>query len=617
MHQSTRSIHLHVRKTSNGLLDASLTSELPVSKAFGQEVLICTPEAVDLSRAADGLPLLWNHDGNQLIGRIYNVRVADRRVRGTLTFFDTALGNEVRTAVESGHREMSIAYSYGSEDFELANGVYYIKRWTLLEGSVVSIPADPTVGVTRAQPKGNQFMKTNITTPSAADDLGDHDQVLTRSQRRQSASDAESKRLESLTRIAESYSQYISVGALAKAVRDGTSVADFQSLALDSMQSGATDVRGFPALVSQVGDRPNIEERFSISRAIQAQIDPASYLRSAGFEAEISKELQRNAGVAVNGLLVPMGSFFRTGKRDMTAGVGGAGSTTVPTLIDPSWIDFLRARSVVAAMGAMVLPGLTSPVSIPRQNVASVVGWLPEIQSASETQPDFTSVTLSPKRVGAFVDPSKQLLITSGIDIEHMVLGDLRASVLAELDRVALVGQAGASMPIGIKNTGGIGTVVGGTNGASLTWQHICDLEKSVDAANGMINLHSCGYAINPSTRSYCKRTPRHATLAEGLIMGDAPNDQLGRNVLNGYPTVISPKLPNNLTKGTSTDCSLLIFGDWTQLMLGFFGGGVELIVDPYTLAVQGQIRIIVNMFCDVGIRQPGSFATMEDARLP
>jgi hypothetical protein len=113
------------------------------------------------------------------------------------------------------------------------------------------------------------------------------------------------------------------------------------------------------------------------------------------------------------------------------------------------------------------------------------------------------------------------------------------------------------------------------------------------------------------------KRTPRHATLAEGLIMGDAPPDAGGFNVLNGYRCAVSSKVPNNLVKGTSGSvCSLLAFGDWSQIMVALFGGGVEIIVDPYSLATQGQVRITANLFADVGVRVAASFATMEDAKL-
>lgn len=132
-----------------GGVDASLASDVPYKRNSYTEVLTCTPEAVDLSRAGDGLPLLLHHDSTRLIGRVYDIRADGHKVRGRLTFFDTAEGREARAMVDGGHRELSIGYRVIRRD-EPKGGTVVVLRWVLDEVSIVSIPADATIGVARS-----------------------------------------------------------------------------------------------------------------------------------------------------------------------------------------------------------------------------------------------------------------------------------------------------------------------------------------------------------------------------------------------------------------------------------------------------------------------------------
>lgn len=603
------------RDGESQLIEASLASDEPYNRDGYREILRCTPAAVDLSRARDGLPLILHHDRTQIAGRVYEIRADGRRVHGRIKCFATVAGREAAEMLNGGHREISVGYTIDEAEHNQA-GDLIATRWTLLEVSIVAIPADAGIGVARSHTMNQQD-------PSAGSDAGE---VNTRAQRRQAASvgSAETERVRSITATAASYRDHVTVEMVDAAIREGHTVERFNNAIVERMQTGWTDAGTMvaPAIIGQRGDPQDFTRGFSLQRAIAAQVDPTC-AKHAGRELEISQELTRSAPMRAGGLVVPFGALLTMpeaagGQRDMNAGTAAYGGAFVKPVLGDGLIDAVRARSVVIGMGATLMTGLSSPVDVPRKTTTTNAGaWLTEVQASDETQVGTGVISLSPKRIGAFVEPSRQLLITSAAPIEQMIRNDLQQSLMAELDRVALLGTGTANQPRGVRFTTNIGGVIGGANGATLTWQHVLDLEAAVDGVNGVFNPMTTGYLINGATRSFLKRTPRHATLAEGLMMGDAPPDANNFNVLNGYRCGVSSKVPNDLVKGTSGGvCSMLAFGDWSQIMVALFGGGVEIIVDPYSLASTGQVRITANLFADVGVRVAMSFATMEDAKL-
>ena len=158
----------------------------------------------------------------------------------------------------------------------------------------------------------------------------------------------------------------------------------------------------------------------------------------------------------------------------------------------------------------------------------------------------------------------------------------------------------------GIRNVSGIGSVVGGTDGLALAWSHITSLEAACANANaGMTDR--AGYVTNTKVVNKAKNTLKATGLPFIWDNGDRP--------LNGYRAGITNNVPSNLVKGTSgAVCSSIGFSsDWSMFVLALFGG-LDITVDPYTLATTGQVRITLNQFIDWACRQPGAFAFMDDA---
>jgi len=132
-------------------VSAALSSETPVERYFGTEILRHEKSAVNMERAADGLPLLWSHNHDQPIGRVENIRIdKDRVLRGDLRFSTNARAEEIWQDVRGGFlRDLSIGYRIDEYE-ENENGEIPVTRWTPLEASVVTVPADSRVGINRS-----------------------------------------------------------------------------------------------------------------------------------------------------------------------------------------------------------------------------------------------------------------------------------------------------------------------------------------------------------------------------------------------------------------------------------------------------------------------------------
>jgi HK97 family phage major capsid protein len=274
-------------------------------------------------------------------------------------------------------------------------------------------------------------------------------------------------------------------------------------------------------------------------------------------------------------------------------------------------IDVFRSRVVTAQLGARFLTGLVGNMQYPRKTATSTLNWTTETGDALETGPTTDQVSLTPKRLTAYVDFSKQLLIQTAGGAEQMLLDDLRQAAAVMLDTVALRGTGASNQPRGIVNTSGIGAVIGGANGAQINWTHVTDLESAV--ANVDAAQSQCAYVVNTKTRGWLKKQPKVTN--QMPIWPDVPIEEAGLERLNGYRCGVTNIMRSNLTKGTSSGvCSELIFGNFSDLLIGIWGDSLDVTIDPYTLAKSGQIRITVHLWADVAVRRQQSFAVMADA---
>ena len=357
------------------------------------------------------------------------------------------------------------------------------------------------------------------------------------------------------------------------------------------------------------GEKAKIKQNYRLLRAINLV---ASGKPLDGVELEMHQEAEREAraaNVTASGnLQVPSmlsRSFGRqTEQRDMTAGTTTAGGYTVQTDIG-DLIPILEPKLLTRTLGATVLTGLTGNIDFPRGNADASATWEGENDANAETSPTFDRLQLSPNRLGAFTDISKQLMVQSSIDVENYVRQRLNFAIAKAVDLAAINGSGSSPEPRGILNTSGIGDVAGGTNGANPDWSDIVDLETQVAIDNA--DMGRLAYLTTPGVRGYLKQTIIDSGSGRFIWPVNATE-------LNGYNAQVSTQVPSTLTKGSSSGvCHAIIFGNWQELLIGQWAG-IDLVVDPYTGAKNSLVTLVVNSWWDVAIRHAASFAAMKDA---
>ncbi len=348
-------------------------------------------------------------------------------------------------------------------------------------------------------------------------------------------------------------------------------------------------------------EEKKVAKRFSFLRAIKLanegkQLD--------GVEAEMYQEATseaRESGITLSGQ-VRVPAFMQ--KRDMTAGTTTEGGHTIQTDVG-DLIPFLHPKLQVEALGATKLTGLVGNLDLPRNDGAPNATWEGENDANAETNATLDKISLSPNRLGAFTDISKQLMFQSSISVEAFIRRELEMAIAKAVDIAAINGSGASNQPTGILNTSGIGDVAGGTNGLAPTFDHLVDLESEVAVDNA--DMGRLAYLTTPGIRGKLKKTKIDTGSGIFVWGQDATS-------LNGYNAVVSTQVPSTLTKGSSTDCHAIIYGNWEELILAQWAG-IDIVIDPYTRSKESLIVIVANSWWDVAIRHAESFAAMKDAR--
>lgn len=525
----------------------AISSELPVGRSYGDEVLDHNPESIDLEFLNSGrAPLLLDHDPEKQIGVIESVSLdsSARKLRATVRFGKSALASEVYGDVADNIRgNVSIGYSITKMAKDNDGKTYRAVAWRPVEVSIVSIPADPSVGIGRS-----------IDVEATSEAVVEEPQIT-------------ETPVEAQTQVAE---------------------AERKETIMENSATVAVESRAFDKPIqAEVGLTQKEVRQFSFLKAINAMANPQDKRawEAAAFEREVSEAAIKTYGRAAQGIFVPNEVIF--GKRDLTVGTNNAGGFTVATdLMADSFIEMLRNRSVVQRAGATVMNGLVGNVAIPKQSAGATAYWVAESGAPTESQQTLAQVTMSPKTVGAYTDFSRKLMLQSSIDIENFVRRDLAQVIALAIDAAALYGTGSNNQPTGIKNTSAVNTK--DFAATTPTFAELVGMETEVATDNADIGTMT--YLFNPAQRGSLKTTEKSATSTGQFVWEPG-------NTVNGYRTEVS----NQVTAGD------VFFGNFADLLLGFWSG-LDLTVDPYSNSTSGTVRVVALQDVDIAVRNAVSF---------
>ena len=469
--------------------DFPFSSEFPVARYFGNEILSHEAEAADLTRLNDGAPLLFNHNPERVIGVVERAYIDGNKRRGyaRVRFSRNAFAQEILGDVKDGVlRNVSFGYSIDKME-ERGSGDYVATAWSPYEISVVSIPADNTVGIGRslvpttdaasAAPSPDPLPPMENTAPDLA--------VV-----RAEAVEAERTRISSINALCTKH-RMTDLGQ--QLVESGRSIDEARAAVLDKLNVPQETVNMSAA---EIGLSAQESRRFSFLRAINYLANPTDRAarEAAAFEIEASDAAAVKLGRQSRGITIPQDVL----RRDLNVGTASAGGNLVATDLDAgSFIDLLRNASALDQAGATVLTGLTGNVAIPRQSGAGTAYWVAESGAPSESQQTIDQVSLTPKTVAAFTDYSRRLMLQSSIDVENMIRTDLATVLALKIDLSGLYGTGSNSEPLGLKLTTGVGTE--DFSADAPTFAEVVAMESDLATANALMG--SPVYLMNAAMR--------------------------------------------------------------------------------------------------------------------
>ncbi len=288
-------------------------------------------------------------------------------------------------------------------------------------------------------------------------------------------------------------------------------------------------------------------------------------------------------------------------RRDYVAETTTAGGHLIEATVG-RLIPVLQPRLQVEAMGATKLIGLTGNLDLPRNNAYGSAAWEGEIDTTAETQGTFDKVSLSPERLAAFSQVSRQAIIQAkNVDLENFTRRDLNNAVKRALDLAAINGSGSSDQPTGILNAAGVNDIAIGTDGGPLDWALITQFETELFNDNADADM--MGYLTTPGVAGLLKNTKRD--IAGNGFIWEGRN---GDGIVNGYMARVSTQVPSTLSKGGSGSIlHAMIFAAWQELIIAQWGG-LDVIVDPYTAKKEGMVEISINSYWDIALMHLASF---------
>lgn len=626
-------------------VELSFSSDVELERWPGTiEVLDHSPGAVDLTRLNNGGPLLFNHDLDEQIGVIESAVIgADRKGRAVVRFSRSEDGEEKWQDVKDGIlRNVSVGYRINEvklkESREDGTDVYVVTKWEPYEVSLVTVPADGSVGVGRSLHTPNTLSETKIMNRSqitamlrqlsvsfseAATDE-ELSSLLQRSLPAAAPAPASAPRVQAIVEdpatsrsqgeaterdrvrgIFAAGRQYEATDLAQDAVEKGHSLEQFRTALVDHLDKRNKSVVEGTKPIGMSDKEARGFSMIKLFRALSCEPDQAKKFRDeAAFELEacraaadqLTHRSAKGTVIPTDVLLMPL-----TGQRADTiigaqtaTGYTNAGTNSIQTLLlTSSFIDLLRNRSFLLRI-VSELSGLVGNIDIPKQLTGPAASWVGEDSAAESTGITFGLVSLRPKTLSARGELTRKLLMQNSLGVEALFRRDLATVMALEMDRAGLYGTNANNQPKGLVNQSGINTA-NWTTANTPTYAELVAMETEISADNA--DVDSMLYVGNSRFRGVAKTTQKFSGGGNtGTIWEPG-------NTVNGYRTEIS----NVVANGD------VFMGNWSDFLVGMWGG-LDVTVDPYTQSDKGRIRITQFQDVDFTVRRPESFAYYKNA---
>jgi HK97 family phage major capsid protein len=337
--------------------------------------------------------------------------------------------------------------------------------------------------------------------------------------------------------------------------------------------------------------QPKRGEKFSIRRAILAQMNGATQRdceAKAIADAEKSHTGIASAQEGRGNLIIPM---------EVRAPYTAGNEATVGVIVDEDQMEMLlplEANLVLTGAGVRMMTGLQCNIYWPKHS-ATQVQWEGENSTAKDGAGTTSKGTVfSPKRLAAIVEISQQLLVQENRSVEGLIRQLMAVAIAQKIEKTAF------------GNAAHVDTVPDGlflpevAINDAMNWANIVKMETNADLRNALFG--NLAYVVHPQLVGLAKTKVKDASGAGGFIIG---GDGVG--MLNGYRTLRTNNVPSGI--GAAKDAFGAVFGNWADYFLGQWGA-IDMIVDKYTKAGDGMVRLVINSYWNMGKTREESFTT-------
>ncbi|MFA1575752.1 phage major capsid protein [Vibrio cyclitrophicus] len=579
-------------------VELSFSSEEPVERWFGMEILGHQAGECDLSRLNNSGAFLMDHNTRDQRGAIETAWIDAAKGRASIRLSKNDRGEElwndmkdgIRPHISVGYRILEIVHVKRDES---GQDWYRATKWQPYEISSVSVPADSSVGMGRSEDEDEEATTFNIELRGvempdpkkpAVTDNGTQERG-TEPQKKPAATtvDAATIRQKETERCQEIMAMGRQFGLDEQAevaMKDGTPVDKFRQLVLDSVRNNNAKPAGTDM---SLGLSDKDVRQYSLINAVRASI--TGNWKGAGLEREVSVALADKMGKDARGFYVNYEVLSQLGRAAQSTNPGVGGELVATELWSSEFIDLLRPNSIAAGLGVRFATGLVGNVDIPKMTSGASFYWIDEDEDGTDSNVGLGIIKMSPKTIAGAVPITRRLMQQSTPDIDLIVRDELLRGLGLGIDQAVFLGTGLNNQPLGIKNQTGVHAIPVPAGG--WDWETIVAFETAVAESNAL--AEHMAYAMRPSMRGALKTTEKSAGTAKYLWEGGQ---------VNGYKGAVSTQLESDA----------ILHGDFSQALVGMWGA-LDLTVDKSTKAASGGTVLRVFQDADVAVRHGAAFA--------
>lgn len=626
----------------------------------------------------DGHPSLWGKNGlGDVVGNIDNVFIEGSEMFGDIKIPDVGKAGELMASLEAGLRlPTSIGYTNHKGRLSMTDGRYQIEvmDWELRHLAIVPEGADNSTLLSKREKPNfqirNSFSKkipkkslkekkdgiVDFDFPSQERKINNEEIVMENPkgevapektiaqepvQPAPVQSQPESTSNESLVDIHRQldifcqrdfvkakYSDIAGSVAEAYGKPAGVSLSERIKIITDAIaiSQGRQDIAdGFDGGFSQELSLKE-QRKYSYSKALMMASGNA---KKDGLEWEVSKAIEQKKPGSLrdnpNAVYTSMSMLRRAEyeRTSLTMGTAASvGNFVQETIYADQFTPPHRKIDVLTMLGCTMLSGLMTKGAIPVQATEAASAWTAEAGTRAESNLTAAKRTLEPHRLTTLQSYSYELMATEGnLDVENLMRASAYQSMMDSLNASAINGGT-TNEPSGVLATSGLNVLTASTNGDVVNWADIVALWSLLgedDVSTGM----GWRMLVNPVIMAKfmsVRKDAVKATAGNAYTSGTLYLDYIVPRVathgmftdISGIEGLSSNHVPKGRTRGNSTT-SPIILGYWPDLVCASWDS-VQVVVDPFSKAEDGIIRLIISSLHDVAVKRPTSFAVNSHA---